>query len=205
VSGCAALVQSVTDRGIMSDRLNTPGKDPNRLKSMIGDRRLLRVVKLDGDELSSIDPTQRFLVCPEPFSGAVIARGAKDGISVTKFESTSDEVTQTAVPVDTPGEAVRMYEDQSAWLCFQRASGDLSRDGYIQRMDNLGVLVMDKINPPKEAVSGKDAGSSGKENGPADLKKAAADAKAQAEAADKAAAKAHVEADAAAKAAAAAH
>lgn len=203
LSGCAALVESVTDRGIMSDRLNQPGKDPNRLKSMMGDRRLLRVIRLDPD--STVDAKQKFLVCPEPFSGAIIARGAKDGISVTKLGSTSDEVTQTAVSVDTRAEAVRMYEDQSAWLCFERASGDLTPGGYVERMDKLGIRAFEKVSPPKES-SGQEVGSTSTiKAGKADLQQAAKDSKARADEAAKVAADLYAKADAAAKAAATAN
>ena len=158
--GCASLLSSVTDRAIMSDRLNSKGKDPKRLKSMVGDRRVMRVIKLDQD--GNVPKDQRILICPEPFSGAVIARGTKDNIAVTKFGSTDNETTQTAVPVDQRGEVVRLYEDQSAWLCFHRASGDLDQAAYMKDVKALNEAAFNALTVPKEP-----AGSGPAKNTPA--------------------------------------
>jgi hypothetical protein len=140
-SGCAALFQSVSDRAIMSDELDAD--DVNKLKSQTGDRRLVRVVRIEDDD--AIAPQNRFIICPEPFAGAIIARGASSGLTVTAYGSASDAVTQTASAVDQRTDVVRLHQDAAFQWCMVRASGDIDGARYVQELEYLDWAAFEAL------------------------------------------------------------
>lgn len=141
LAGCASTVASITDRTIMSDHFDKPG-DENKLKSMSGDRRLVRVVKLTEDQPA---PDHRWLICPEPFAGAIIARGTSSALTIVERGNGSDSTSQNATVVDARGEVVRLYQDATHRWCMVRAQGDVTGEVYVARLRELDSLAFDAL------------------------------------------------------------
>lgn len=150
LSGCAAMTQAVTDRGIMSDDLRSEG-NWNKLKSMTGDRRLVRVVRVANDANGKPLDDGSYIICGEPFAGAIIARGASSGLTVTQYGSATDAVSQTAEAVDQRSDIVRFYEDAKFDWCMARASGDVNRTDYIHHLKELQLKALEALKKPLAA------------------------------------------------------
>lgn len=141
LAGCASTFASITDRTITSDHFNKPG-DENKMKSMSGDRRLIRVVKLKGARPA---PEHYWMVCPEPFAGAIIARGASSALTVAERGNGSDSTSQAATVVDVRADVVRLYQDATHRWCMVRAQGDIDDDVYVARLRELDGFAFDAL------------------------------------------------------------
>lgn len=139
-SGCSSTIQSLTDRSITSDHFDR--SEGNKLKTQSGDRRLVRVRLL---ERSTDKKTEKWIVCAEPFAGAIIARGAESSVTITNSGDGKDKVSQVATAVDTRADVVRLRQDAAHAWCMLRADGFIGDKEYTDYLKNLDTMAFDAM------------------------------------------------------------
>jgi hypothetical protein len=139
LSGCASTFTAFTDRSITSDHIGDNEYDKNKLKTQSGDRRLVRVVQTDNG---------KWLICAEPFAGALAARSAKSALTIAAQGDANDEFGTAVTAVDQRSEAVRFYQDAANVWCNLRASNMIDDATLVGKIEKLQDRVLDVLAQP---------------------------------------------------------
>lgn len=149
LSGCAGTMGYVFDPAISSDKLDEVGED-NKLKSMKGDRRLIRTHRVSTREV----PTATYEVCAETHADAIGARSGSTKLSIVDRGSLDDalaEVLTKTVERSVVSDTVR----QLHWhTCNAKLNRWLTRTEYRSEVQKIreGALLALMPAPPKEAA-----------------------------------------------------
>lgn len=155
-SGCASTIQSVTDRAIMSDGLEAD-EDGSKIKSMSGDRRLIRVVNSQYKaqiipQPNNLPATSRVvgqhLVCAETHADAISIRTSKGsitGAATLPVTGANDEIGGSLEKVFDRTAEADLFR-QAAWqLCNSYANGVLTRAEYANSLTGLVDSVSTRL------------------------------------------------------------
>lgn len=144
--GCASTLTAVLDRPITSDHLdefrNRERVDENKLKTMSGDRRLLRVQfthETDASKAFLADETynSKWVICAETQADAIAARGGQSALTVNGQGSGTDQFTQTLLLTNARS-AVSDVVRQLGWqVCNAFMNGALTKAEYSGHLDKL--------------------------------------------------------------------
>jgi len=151
-TGCAGMLLQLTNPPITSDHLDKLS-DKSKLKTVSGDRRLVRVSALNEAESKYSPLESPFMICAETQADAISARSAKSAISAALKESQSGSLTDEAAEALTLTYQRTELSDvvrQLSWqLCNARMNGDLDRTQYQGELDKLvtGALEALKVRP----------------------------------------------------------
>ena len=147
LTGCASLIGSITDRPITSDNLQKPPMA--KLKSMSGDRRLLRI---EGDA-----PDQyHYIVCAETQADAIASRSVNSGIT-GKYTGgieavVTDAVTQSLMQTYKRTGRSDLFRQASWQLCNSYANQVIDADDYknelFKLIDAAALRVGEPDTPP---------------------------------------------------------
>jgi hypothetical protein len=129
LSACAGTLGQVLDPAISSDHLDEPN-EPNKLKSMIGDRRLIRTHRVG----TTLNPTDTYEVCAETQADAIRTRSPSSTFSITDRGALTDSYTETltqTVQRQVVSDVVRHLH----WnTCNARLNGWITSDQYYQEL-----------------------------------------------------------------------
>lgn len=148
LSGCASTITALTNRPITSDHLDEP-EEANKLKTVSGDRRLVRVQK-----------SEKFgwQVCAETQADAIAARGGSTTLTINGKGSGTDEATETLLLTNSRSETSDVVR-QLAWhICNNYMNGAYGSDptAYALRMDKLQhdamAVLMAKAEKPNHQL-----------------------------------------------------
>lgn len=133
-SGCASTINALTNRPITSDLLDeydrrgTP-RELNKLKSVSGDRRLVRV--------QVYSPTPAWTICAETQADAIAARGAQSALTVNNRGSAADQSTETLLLTNARSEVSDVVRQLGWQICNAHLNGAYEAGGYARRLDKL--------------------------------------------------------------------
>lgn len=152
-SGCASTIGAIANRPITSDKLdeyNLDGtrKDINKLKTLSGDRRLVRVQRAD-------QRPKPWHICAETQADAIAARGAQSTLTVSGQGAGTDQTTESLLLTNARSELSDVIR-QLAWqICNAHLNGAYADEvnGYAQRLDKLQhdamVVLLSRSEKPR--------------------------------------------------------
>lgn len=161
--GCASVISQFTDPAISSDKLDEAG-ELSKLKTLSGDRRLVRVVaeepRVDASGAVVRDeegnPYYFYDVCAETQADAIFTRSPSSGLEIAEEGSYTDAIVQAATQTNVRT-AVSDVVRQLAWqLCNARMNHDLTPEEYRQALlhlqDKALEVLLASAAPPKTST-----------------------------------------------------
>lgn len=152
-AGCASTIQSITDRPITSDHLEA-AEYGSKIKSMSGDRRLIRVVK-SGHQHTDDYLFNEHVICAETHADAIALRTSKSsvtGVQGGPISGANDEVGGELEKVFARTGEADLFR-QAAWqLCNSYANGVLTKAEYSESLRNLVASVAKGITANETAA-----------------------------------------------------
>lgn len=180
LGGCAGTLSQVMNPPITSDHLDEPD-ELNKLKTVSGDRRLVRVTAFGH---SDANPSfYKFRICAETQADAISARSAKSLLNAKLNQSLADEASETLTATYARTELSDVVRQLSWQFCNARENGDFTDTDYKAALNKLAADSMEVLKLHAKAAGDAATGDA--------AKKAieAADAAKKAQAASEAAAK----------------
>ncbi|HET9638231.1 MAG TPA: hypothetical protein VFP12_03405 [Allosphingosinicella sp.] len=147
LSGCAGSLGYVLDPAIDSDHLDEPD-EPNKLKAMKGDRRLIRTHRSSRPDLG-IRPDD-YEVCAETHADAIGARSGASSIAITGKGEVSESLTEELVKTverSTVSDVVRHLH----WhTCNARLNRWIDEGQYYQEVRAIRTGAFEALIDPKK-------------------------------------------------------
>lgn len=144
LGGCAGALSALTDPPISSDKLDEPD-EMNKLKTLSGDRRLVRVAA-DVEQAVYIDARGRrfyaYDVCAETQADAITTRGGSSSLTVEGQPGFTDASTQASTQTNTRGIVSDVVRQLSWQLCNARMNHDLNDKQYAVALMDLMYNTM---------------------------------------------------------------
>ena len=148
LSGCASLGNTLLNRPITSDHLEEAGEG-EKLKTISGDRRLVRVSLLPG--IKGTDQSRNiYRICAETQADAIASRTGASGATLAERGSFTDSMTEELILTNQRGQISDVVR-QLAWnWCNAQMNGMLDKGVYQQQMIELQNAAFEALKAPPE-------------------------------------------------------
>jgi len=137
LSGCAGVLGFIADPAISSDHLDE-ANEPNKLKGLKGDRRLIRTHRKDSDV---------YEICAETQADAISSRSPKASLSQEAKFAYTDEVLEAltkTVERSSISDVVRQLE----WnLCNARMNNYIDNDEFYAELIAIRAGAFEALRP----------------------------------------------------------
>ncbi|MBI1682492.1 hypothetical protein [Caulobacter hibisci] len=131
-SGCAGTLYQVFNRPVTSDHLDTD-KGPNKLKTVSGDRRLVRAARV----LGSNGEIKAYIICAETQADAISARSAKSDLSVKSGQALKEEYSELLSKTVERSEVSDVVRQLSWQICNAQMNGYLQNGSYEKMLGSI--------------------------------------------------------------------
>ena len=139
--GCVGTLNSVLDRPITSDHLDEP-KEPNKLKTVNGPRRLVRT-----HESAS---SRNYEICAETQADAIIARSSVGGLNLTGKGDFDDEVKDALTKTVERGQVSDVVRHLHWHTCNARLNGWIDDAKFFGEMQEIRKAAFEAMTRPAD-------------------------------------------------------
>jgi len=162
LTGCASTITAVTGRPITSDHLDEFSRgqriDLNKIKTLSGDRRLIRVQFTDErSSLNSIHPDRtynsKWIMCAETQADAIAARGGQSALTVNAQGSGTDQYAETLMLTNARSQLSDVVRQLGWQVCNAFMNGALTRAEYKQGLQTLITESLLVLKPVEAQVA----------------------------------------------------
>ena len=159
-TGCASTLTAITNRPISSDHLDEFNRngiriDQNKLKTLSGDRRLLRVQFTDEQNsgrslLSDGTYNTKWIICAETQADAIAARGGQSALTINAKGSGTDEYIESLTVTNVRSQISDVVRQLGWQVCNAFMNGALTKAEYKSHLEELrkGAFLALKVDTP---------------------------------------------------------
>ena len=144
LSGCASMFTAVANRPITEDRLENelPGE---KLKTLSGDRRLVRVDKYSQNLVT---------ICAETQADAISARSAEGSLTVESRGGLTDKVGEALTSTYARTELSDIVRQLSWQICNAYMNALIDKDTYAAQLKDIQTRAFDVLKARSEKSGG---------------------------------------------------